>query len=157
LNPLGTDHWGRRLADHFLRGLEQGVPGQIHGALHYLRPNLRQAARSLDDGTYQAGLNDGMARHLLGVVRIHGPDLTGVVAVCEPPVLQPAHAYEISGLVEDAGDVVELGESRARLVAEPELAHLSTPGPPADLDFGYIGARSLGRRDDSGCHWLLPT
>jgi hypothetical protein len=62
-----------------------------------------------------------VAHHLLGVVGIDRSDPSGVVAICEPAVLKPAKVYQVSGVVENAGDLIKLGEPRADLVAEPKL------------------------------------
>jgi hypothetical protein len=104
--------------------------------LHYLTPYLRRPTACLDDGAYEAGADDRPALHVLDVVRVDRPDTSGVIAIGEPAVLQPAHAYQIGGFIEQAGNVIKLGEPRTGLVAELELACLSSPSPPAQGGFG---------------------
>ena len=133
---MGTDLRRRRAADEFWRGIAQSVPGDVQGALHYLTPYLRQATACLDDGAYQACADHRATLHLLDVVRVDRPDPSAVIAIGEPAVLQPAHAYQVCGIVEQAGNVIKLGEPRAGLVAELELACLSPPSPPAQVELG---------------------
>ena len=108
-------------------------------ALHHLTPYLRQPTACLDDGAYETGADDRPAQHVLDVVRVDRPDTSGVVAIGEAAVLHPAHAYQIGGFVEQAGDVIKLGEPRTGLVAELELACLSSPSPPAQVGLGWVG------------------
>jgi hypothetical protein len=136
LNVVGTDLRRRRAADEVWRGIPQGVPGNVQSALHDLTTYLRQATARLDDGSYQTGADDRAALHLLDVVRVDRPDTSGVIAVGEPAVLQPAQAYQVGGFVEQAANVIKLGKPRTGLVAELELACLSPPSPPAQVDFG---------------------
>ena len=127
--------------EEFRRSHEQGVPGEIQGTLHPLSSELRQTTTSLDDCAYQARRHHRVAGHLLDVVSIDRPDLAGVISICKPAVLQPASVYQIGCVVENACDVIKLGEPRADLVAEPKLSGLSPPGPPTwNLD--DVGAKS---------------
>jgi hypothetical protein len=104
--------------------------------LHYLIPYLRQPTACLDDCAYEAGADDRPALHVLDVVRVDRPDTSGVIAIGEPAVLQPARAYQIGGFVEQARNVIKLGEPRTGLVAELELTCLSSPSAPAQGGFG---------------------
>src|SRR5512133_1218082 len=108
-------------ADQLWRGLEQGMPGQVKGTLNWLRSDVRHTAAGLDDRANQAGCDHWVTCHLFGVVRINRPKSSRVVAICKPALLQPASAYQVGGVVENAGDLIKLGEPRADLVAEPEL------------------------------------
>jgi methyl coenzyme M reductase subunit C len=85
--------------------------------LHCLSPDVRHVTTSLCDGTHQAR-RDRTTGHLMDVIGGHDMCLSGVVEVGEPTVLQPAPADQVSGLVEDLGHAMELGESRTGLVTE---------------------------------------
>jgi hypothetical protein len=76
----------------------------------------------LDDGAYQAGCDHWVTCHLFGVVGVNRPKPSFAVAICKPAFLQPAGAYQVGGVVENAGDLIKLGKPRTDLVAEPELS-----------------------------------
>jgi hypothetical protein len=132
---------------------EQGVPGEVQGTLDALSSDVRQTTASLDDCADQARSYHRVAGHLLDVVSIDRPDPASVVAICKPAVLQPASVYQICCIVENACDVIKLGEPRADLVAEPKLSELSPPGPPT-VNLDDVGAKCWARRNGSGRHLL---
>jgi hypothetical protein len=90
--------------------------------LDYLRSDVRQTAAGLNDCAYQAGRNHRVAGQLFGVVCVDGSDASRVIAIGKPAVLQPAGAYQLGCVAENAGDLIKLGEPRADLIAEPELS-----------------------------------
>jgi hypothetical protein len=98
--------------------LEERVPGEVHSALDCRAPYVRQASTGLNDPTYQTGANHRTASHPVDVVGSHGSRPSRVVEIGEPAVLQPTAADQVSGLAEDIGHVIELGEPRTRLVTE---------------------------------------
>jgi len=108
-------------ANQLWRGPDQGVPGQIQGTLHNLGSEPRQTTAGFDDCAYQAGRHNRMAGQLLGVVGVDWSNPSAVVAICKPAFLQPAGAYQVGSVVENAGNLIKLGEPRADLVADPEL------------------------------------
>ena len=97
---------------------EERVPGEIQGALHWLSPDVRHATTSVYDGTHQARPDHRTTSHLMDGVGGHDPCLSGVVEIGEPTVLQPAAPDHVSGLVEDLGHAMQLGESRTGLLTE---------------------------------------
>jgi hypothetical protein len=139
--------------EEFRRPHEQGVPGEVQGTLDPLSSDMRQTTASFDDCAYQAGRHHRVAGHLVDVVSIDRPDPACVVAICKPAVLQPASVYQIGCVVENACNVIKLGEPRADLVAEPKLSELSPPGSPT-LNLDDVGAKCWGRRTGSGRHFL---
>jgi hypothetical protein len=97
---------------------EERVPGEIQGALHRLSPDVRHSTASLYDGTHQARPDHRTTSHLMDVVGGHELRVSGDVEVGEPTVLQPPATDHVSGLVQNLGHAMELGESRTRLVTQ---------------------------------------
>ena len=135
----------------FGRRFEECVPGEIQGTLNRLRLHLRQATATLHDCTNQTRTHHRTARHLVDVVRGRRFRPSVDVDVCEPAVLQPALADQVSRLVEDVGQGVELGEPCARFVTEPQLSSAAALGQPTWRMTVQIDGRNWWSRGSSGC------
>src|SRR5687768_8512813 len=109
----------------------QRVPGEVHSTLDSLAAHVRQTSTGLNDRTDQAGPDHRTPSHSVDIVGGHGSGPSVVVEIGEPAVLQPTAADQVSGLVEDIGHVIELGEPRAGLVMDPQLSDTAAFRPPA--------------------------
>ena len=124
------------------RGPEEGVPRDVQGALDRLTPHLRQATACLQDCANQARPHHWPASHLVDVVGGHGLCPSVVVLVGEPAVLQPAGTDQVSGLVEDVGEIVKLGKPCTGLVTSPQLSDEAALGPPTWMTIDIEGQES---------------
>ena len=137
LNVVGTDLRRRRAADEVLAGIA-GVPGN-QGALHYLTAYPRQRHRPLPmmAPTRQAPTTGRpfISLTLYALTCLTRPD---VIAVGEPAVLQPTHAYQVGGFV---GRQAMWDQAR-------RAAHLSGRGVGARVSVAAEPASSVGIRLD---------
>ena len=128
--------------------LMQRVPGEVHSTLDSLAPYIRQTSTGLNDRTDQAGPDHRTASHPVDVVGGHGSRPSVVVEIGKPAVLQPTAADQFSGLVEDIGHVIELGEPRTRLITESQLS-----GQDGVLPSSWGGDRRRRRSDCMEARW----
>ena len=113
---------GRRRPMVGLGAAPKCVPGEVDGALNGLSPHIREPTACFDDRADQARSDHRTTSHLIDVGNAHGLGPSIVILIGEPAVLQPAGTDQVSGLIEDVGEMMELGEPCAGIVTITQLS-----------------------------------